>query len=79
MWGGFLKSALKMNFDRWGGRSKVKVDKVETGGKALEDLSKDTEGIKSSVRERIKVWCGWRFDSQGELASDVAERWAEAV
>lgn len=31
------------------------MDKVETGGKALEDLSKDTEGIKSSVRERIKV------------------------
>lgn len=26
------------------------------------------------MRERIKVLCDWRFDNEGELASDVAEK-----
>lgn len=35
--------------------SKVDGDEVETGGKALEGLYKDTEDIKSSIKERIKI------------------------
>lgn len=97
MFWGFWKSALKLNFEGWEGVSKVKMNGLKMGGKALDQACqtlsliyfahvslwiwhlestwslKDTEGIKNSMRERIKVWCDWRFDNKGELASDVAE------
>lgn len=59
--------------------SKVKVDEVEIGGKALEGLYKDTEDVKSSIKERVKIRCGRRFDFKGELASDVAEKVSSAI
>jgi len=55
------------------------VDEVEVGGKALEGLYKDTEDIKSSIEERVKIRCGRRFDFKGELASDVAEKVSSAI
>lgn len=55
MFWGFLKSALKLNFEGWEGVSEVKVDGVKMGSDALEGLYKDTKDIGSSIRERISL------------------------
>lgn len=70
---------MELNFEGWEGVSKVKGDEVEMGGKALQGLYKETEDIKSSVKEKIKIRCDWRLDIKWQLASDVAEKVSSAI